>query len=306
VASKADADRLRSVVTTLRSQYGVEVLETPGCYGRGLDWTRRPTGEIDHHDASSRKSGEWGALGIIVAGRSDVTGPLSQFQIARCLDGQPRLAAVAAGRANQAGKGGPLIGVPRDNGNSYLLGAESANDGLGEPYTLAAHYAHDALFRVCSEVYDFPVSHVIGHKEWAPGRKSDPLYSMAWRRAGVAGIEPRTGEQMNGDQDARLRNVETAVTVILQQLCGPGASIANPFPGPAKAGGWPTTRYGGPGVQERGTLVMFMQWIDRQLNSTMDLAGRPAGVSDNEWGHVLSMRGEVREILDKLEGVGGG
>ncbi|HEY9354627.1 MAG TPA: N-acetylmuramoyl-L-alanine amidase [Nocardioides sp.] len=36
-----------------------------------------------------------------------------------------------------------------------------------------------------------PVSRVIGHKEWAPGRKSDPTYDMNWRRAGVAGIVPR-------------------------------------------------------------------------------------------------------------------
>jgi hypothetical protein len=30
--------------------------------------------------------------------------------------------------------------------------AEWANDGLGEPYTDAAHYAHDALFRAVLEV----------------------------------------------------------------------------------------------------------------------------------------------------------
>lgn len=34
-------------------------------------------------------------------------------------------------------------------------------------------------------------SRVIGHREWAPGRKSDPTYNMDWRRAGVAGIVPR-------------------------------------------------------------------------------------------------------------------
>jgi hypothetical protein len=39
------------------------------------------------------------------------------------------------------------------------------------------------------------IARVIGHKEWAPGRKSDPAYDMNWRRAGVAGIRPRNAAQ---------------------------------------------------------------------------------------------------------------
>lgn len=36
-----------------------------------------------------------------------------------------------------------------------------------------------------------PVSRVIGHREWAPGRKIDPRYDMNWRRTGVATVRPR-------------------------------------------------------------------------------------------------------------------
>ena len=35
-----------------------------------------------------------------------------------------------------------------------------------------------------------PISRVIGHREWAPARKSDPTFDCDWMRAGVAGIRP--------------------------------------------------------------------------------------------------------------------
>ncbi len=38
-----------------------------------------------------------------------------------------------------------------------------------------------------------PIARVVGHREWT-SRKSDPVYDMNWRRAGVAGIRPRTEE----------------------------------------------------------------------------------------------------------------
>jgi hypothetical protein len=186
--TRADVERMTEIIRRVRVDYDVEVREMAGWQSRGANWARVPVGIIDHHDASSRKSGEWGALGIIVEGRPGVPGPLSQFQIARCLDGRPRLAVVAAGRANHAGLGGPLPGIPQNTGNSYLYGAEAANDGLGEPYTDAAHYAHDALFRAVADVCRFPAARVFGHREWAPGRKSDPRYDMGWRRSRVAVI----------------------------------------------------------------------------------------------------------------------
>lgn len=191
MADARDVARMAAIIDRCRRSYGVEVLEVPGWQVRGATWARVPVGIVDHHDASTRKSGEWGALGVVVKGRPDVPPPLSQFQVARCLDGRPRLAVVAAGRANHAGKGGPMWAIPRDGANGWVLGAECANDGTAEPYTPAAHHAHDALFRAAADVCGFPLSHVVGHREWAPGRKTDPRYDMAWRRACVAAVTPR-------------------------------------------------------------------------------------------------------------------
>lgn len=248
MADAGDARRLREIVRRLRADYGVEVLEVPGCYERGVTWARVPVGIIDHHDASSRKSGEWGALGIITHGRPGLSGPLSQFQIARCLDDTPRLAAVAAGRANHAGRGGPHNPIPDNAGNSWAYGAECANDGVGEPYTWAAHYAHDALFRVVAEVCRFPVAHVIGHKEWAPTRKVDPRYDMNWRRAGVAGIRPRTTPGPAPDpreEDELTPDEKLQLSLIYAQLAGHGSK-------PNEFKGWPTWQGG---TNEQLTLV---------------------------------------------------
>lgn len=156
MADDGDRRRMQAIIDRCRRDYQIEVLELSGWQTLGLTWARVPVGVVDHHDASSIKSGEWGSLGVIRVGRDDIPGPLSQFQIGRCLDDRPRLAVVACGRANHAGTGGPItlagLTIPRDAGNAWLYGAESANDGVSEPYTWAAHFAHDGLFRAVLEV----------------------------------------------------------------------------------------------------------------------------------------------------------
>jgi peptidoglycan hydrolase-like protein with peptidoglycan-binding domain len=187
--SSADVSRMQAIGARLISA-GVEVLWLPGWENRGAAWTRTPIGITVHHDASTTKAGEWGSLGVIRDGRSDVPPPLSQFQVGRGLDGRPRVAVVAAGRANHAGKGGPMWSIPRDSANSWMLGTEVANSGTGEPYTAANLSARLALVRAAAAVCGFAVPHVVGHKEWAPGRKSDPVYDMAGFRSQVGGTGP--------------------------------------------------------------------------------------------------------------------
>lgn len=157
MANAADAHRMRAIIDHARREFAIVVVELPGWEQLGATWARTPAGLVVHHDASSRKAGDWGALGIIRYGRAGIPAPLAQFQIARCLDNVPRFAVIAAGRANHAGIGGPYrfpdgLVVPRDTGNAWLYGAEAANDGLGEPYTAAAHYTRDALARSILEV----------------------------------------------------------------------------------------------------------------------------------------------------------
>lgn len=150
-ATTADVRRMHAIYKRLRAA-DVKVVLVPGWDERGRPQSFQPLAVVDHHDASTRKAGEWGALGIITHGRAGIPAPLSQFQGARCLDGIPKVAIVAAGRANHAGFGGPWRGIPRDSGNRYAYGVEWANDGRGEPYTDAAVYAKNHLFAAVLEV----------------------------------------------------------------------------------------------------------------------------------------------------------
>lgn len=148
----SDASRMQAIIDKLKT-WDVTVREMSGWQTRGLAWARTPVGVIDHHDASSIKSGEWGSLAY------ELTGPLApsnQFQVARCLDGVPKVAILAAGRCNHAGVGtwrfpDGLV-IPANAGNAWLYGVEKANNGLGEKPTEAHDYTADAVFRAILEV----------------------------------------------------------------------------------------------------------------------------------------------------------
>lgn len=106
-------------------------------------------------------------------------------------------------------------------------------------------------------------------------------------------------DDMDQAQDSRLRRVEMAVEELVRQMCGEGATIERPFPGDAAGGGWTTERYGVE-TQKRLTLIMFLQEIDRQLNSILDLEGRPGADHDNAWGTGLSTRAEVQDMAAEV------
>jgi len=71
-----------------------------------------------------------------------------------------------------------------------------------------------------------PAHRVIGHKEYGntghPGRKSDPVYDMNWRRQRVAAFTPRSQEDvMNADQEAKLNRVLDLVAALRFEDRGP-------------------------------------------------------------------------------------
>jgi hypothetical protein len=62
-----------------------------------------------------------------------------------------------------------------------------------------------------------PASRVIGHKEYAAGRKSDPTYSMDWRRQRVAAFTPRNAPTPEDDivDDATMDKIADKVVAKL-------------------------------------------------------------------------------------------
>jgi LysM repeat protein len=166
----------------LMRSWGHRVIEVAGCFTRDAEpRTRYTPGRlyVEHHDASSLLSGNWGALAYITRNN------LANIVTAR--DGQVALNAV--GVQHHAGKGGPRWDVPAGLGNPNSLGNEVCNSGR-ESYspecTRAVIDTEVAWAIVSGRAAE--LHRLLGHKEWATpaGRKSDPSLSMDVRRQQVA------------------------------------------------------------------------------------------------------------------------
>lgn len=144
---------------------GEEVTETGGWQTRGAD-TMDPRGIVVHHTAESAQANPASIANFLVAGRSDLAGPLCHLY----LDRTGRWWVIAAGRANHAGKGG-WKGLA---GNSSVVGIECANTGLGEEWPSVQLRALESGLVAIADHLDIPADMICGHKEWAPSRKIDP------------------------------------------------------------------------------------------------------------------------------------
>lgn len=154
-------------------KWGLRVVEVKGWQTRSSNWSKSfdPHGIVVHHTAGPN-SGNAPSLGYIKAGNSSAPGPLAQFLLAR--DGTVYL--LGGHRANHAGLGGPFRSIPKDSANAYMWGIEAENNGRGERWN---EVQLNAYYRLCAAllattVKSKDVNYVIGHKEWAPGRKFDP------------------------------------------------------------------------------------------------------------------------------------
>lgn len=168
----------------LLKKWGVPVAVHGQAERNGRPYEFTPLGVVAHHTASNRNSSESATRNVIINGRSDVKGPLSQFFVAR--DGTVDV--ITFGRANHAGLGGPWRSIPRHSGNRYLVGVEVDNNGTNEPYPPEqlrnARLVYAALLIALKRDENW----LLGHKEWAPGRKIDPKLNMDREREAVARV----------------------------------------------------------------------------------------------------------------------
>jgi len=97
---------------------------------------------------------------------------------------------------------------------------------------------------------------------------------------------------VGGNEEDDLKPDErVALFQIRAQLCGETPDLAK-FPG------WPHRRYNKPAGNF--TLVDYLREIDRQLNSNLDLTGRPGSEKDDLLGHVLSLRADQKAVTVEL------
>lgn len=151
---------------------GQTVVEADGWKDRGRAEMGAVKGILAHHTAGP-KSGNSPSLSLVLNGRSDLPGPLSQLFLAR--DGTWHV--LAAGRCNHAGLGS-WHGA---SGNAQFIGIEAENAGDGRDPWPAVQMA--AYVNGCAAILKHlgaDAVMVAGHKEYATprGRKIDPSFDM--------------------------------------------------------------------------------------------------------------------------------
>lgn len=171
-------------------QAGLKVAEEKGWETRGRSDVGRIFGVICHHTVG-KPVGNMPTLYNLRDGDATLKGPKAQLGLGR--DGT--FYVIAAGRANHAGKGQFVFNengtqIKIINGNSNFIGIEGENTGLNTDMPWPAVQI-EAFQRGAAAI----LKHIgrgpefcIGHKEWAAGRKIDPLFDMNAFRSGVAGI----------------------------------------------------------------------------------------------------------------------
>ncbi len=146
---------------------GYKVTYVEGWQARGRPGSFEPGGLVLHHTATSRsRPGDYPSLDLIVNGRPDLSGPLSQFGLGR----SGRVYVVAAGKANHAGPGG----WHHLSGNGSVWGIEAENDGIGEPWPAAQIDAYLAAAAALARHTGFGPAEICAHREWNPVDKIDP------------------------------------------------------------------------------------------------------------------------------------
>lgn len=186
----------------LRS-WGLKVEEITGWRTRSARTTTfTPRAVIAHHTAGAA-TGNAPTLQYIINNR------LSQFVLGR--DGTVYL--VSGNRANHAGYGGPLRGIPKDAGNRYCWGIEAENTGRGEPWPDVQLQAYYKLAAALCALHNVGHDSVFAHKEWAPSRKIDPagIDMDDFRRKVAAELYAAKGDPVLGlgDSGDAVEQVQT-------------------------------------------------------------------------------------------------
>ena len=164
---------------------GLKVAETENWRSRGRAEMGTVRGVMCHHTATpGHLDKNMPTLDMLIAGRSDLAGPLCQLGLGR--DGT--FYVVAAGRANHAGAGS-WEGIT--TGNSSFIGIEAEHSGrTADPWPEAQMDAYRRGVAAILKKIGAEAKMCCGHKEYAlpAGRKPDPNFDMPTFRNAVADL----------------------------------------------------------------------------------------------------------------------
>jgi N-acetylmuramoyl-L-alanine amidase len=179
--------RLPATLPSILRSAGLTVVEVDGWQTRGRPARTggfNPVGVLCHHTATGPKTSNASVVKLLVNGRSDLPGPLSQFGLAR----NGTVYIIASGRANHAGKARASGTVAAGDGNELYMGIEAFNNGVGEKWSNTQMEAYALLAAVLSvKITKNSYKTVRGHKETSVTGKIDPTFNMTDFRTRVAG-----------------------------------------------------------------------------------------------------------------------
>jgi hypothetical protein len=183
---------------------GLNVITVPGWEARGHtdDGDFLPRAVMVHHDGSPYGDSP-GALNYLINGFKSSGDDNYDAQV--WIDREADVYIIAAGRAQHAGRGTGWGVVGAGEGNRKSLGIETDHTDK-EPWV---PLQLDAVRIACAAICEFtgwsPRNAVLGHKEYAPGRKSDPdgVNMDSFRNAVLATI-PYLGEDDMANTKAEI------------------------------------------------------------------------------------------------------
>jgi hypothetical protein len=161
-----------------------------------------------HHTASNPSSDGQQDASYCAVGAEDA--PLANIYIQR--DGTVWV--LAAGATNTNGKGKSLRfsrgTVPQDSMNSYAVGFEVANNGVGEQWPQAQVDAYFAASNAINAALGNRPDDIASHWEYAPDRKIDPATAPAvqghWQPDGTNSSGSWNPDQIRQECNARADN----------------------------------------------------------------------------------------------------
>jgi hypothetical protein len=182
---------LRWLPSTLRAA-GLTVVEEVGWVTRGHPTPLRARAVVLHHDASTPGPTP-GAVKYLVDGYG--SGVDRHYDAQVWVDRAGTWHMVAAGAAQHAGPGTGWGAIRPGLGNQDSFGVETDHT-VGEawpPKQLAS--IRRGLAAICARLGWDPTTTVVGHKEYAPGRKQDPAgIDMSQLRRAVTDLVPVVGD----------------------------------------------------------------------------------------------------------------
>lgn len=147
---------------------GLDVVEVAGWERRGGELEQTRVVIAHHTGTSARARGSYPSRDVVVDGRADLAGPLSQLGLGR--DGSVWI--IASGKANHAG-----VGAWRGCSRSVeTIGIEAEHPGDSTPWPAVQVDAYDRLCAALLTRLGLDYRALCAHREWAlpPGRKPDP------------------------------------------------------------------------------------------------------------------------------------